>query len=190
MIWDSDGKARAVEGFDVQGPVREERYSASALALKLMLVRSQAGVGTDCFWSATHQLPRPIHCHRLLNIQGYDRRTRAWSWRLLPTPGRSTSTAIPRGDSTLAIPTPDSSRSWGLWIAPAARMTSRLARTVHFVPLRPPSTYHPVNTDCYEDGRPTSTPTARRAPRRALVLVPVDPSLKRMRPTCALVTTW
>lgn len=49
---------------------------------------------------------------------------KTWSVRLLPTPGRSATTGMPREVRRDAGPTPDTMRSWGDWKAPAESMTS------------------------------------------------------------------
>ncbi len=56
--------------------------------------------------------------------------TRMWSWRFLPTPGRFSTTSIPSGRSAEESPTPESISSFGLPMAPAARMTSLSARDI------------------------------------------------------------
>ena len=49
-ICESEGKATAVDGFAVQGPVREVRYSCSASSKKVLFVMRASGVGTLWFW--------------------------------------------------------------------------------------------------------------------------------------------
>ena len=48
-----------------------------------------------------------------------------WSWRFLPTPGRSWTTAMPSGCSSSAGPIPDSSSSRGELTAPPLKISSR-----------------------------------------------------------------
>src|SRR5689334_17345680 len=62
------------------------------------------------------------------------RRVVGWSWRLAPTEGRSFFTWTPAAWSTDAGPMPLVWRSWGVWMAPAARMTSFFAYTLRTVP--------------------------------------------------------
>src|SRR5260370_1111732 len=50
--------------------------------------------------------------------------TSTWSCRFSPPPGRFSTTSIPRLRSAFASPTPESIRSFGLLMAPAARITS------------------------------------------------------------------
>mmetsp|Transcript_967 Transcript_967/g.2770 ORF Transcript_967/g.2770 Transcript_967/m.2770 type:complete len:223 (-) Transcript_967:661-1329(-) len=47
-----------------------------------------------------------------------------WSWRFLPTPGRSATVSTLRSFKRDESPTPDSCRIWGDPIAPAVKMTS------------------------------------------------------------------
>jgi hypothetical protein len=53
-----------------------------------------------------------------------------WSWKLLPTPGESTTTGTPASSSRLFGPTPLAWRICGVWMEPAAMMISFLALTV------------------------------------------------------------
>lgn len=53
-----------------------------------------------------------------------------WSWKFWPTPGRSTTTGMPKLVSRSRSPTPDRWRSAGVCIPPAATRTSLLAVTV------------------------------------------------------------
>lgn len=53
-----------------------------------------------------------------------------WSWKFCPTPGRSTTVSIPAASRSFLGPMPLSCNSCGVWMAPAARMTSLFARTV------------------------------------------------------------
>src|SRR2546428_4530605 len=50
--------------------------------------------------------------------------TSTWSCRFSPTPGRFSTTSIPRPRSAFASPTPESIRSLGLLMVPAASITS------------------------------------------------------------------
>ena len=61
--------------------------------------------------------------------------TYGWSCRFPPTPGRSTATGTPTSPRWSAGPIPDSIKSCGEPIAPAARITSRAARTTCSRPL-------------------------------------------------------
>jgi hypothetical protein len=56
-------------------------------------------------------------------------RTFGWSWKLAPTPGRSTSTSIPAAFRTDGGPIPLRCRICGLCNAPAQRMVSTSALT-------------------------------------------------------------
>lgn len=52
-----------------------------------------------------------------------------WSWKFWPTPGRSTTVVMLADSSSFLGPMPLSCRTCGLWIPPAAIMTSFLALT-------------------------------------------------------------
>ena len=71
-----------------------------------------------------------------------------WSWKFLPTPGRSWTTGTPTAVSSSAGPIPDSSSSRGLLTAPLLKISSRSTRT---------STGLPFCRYCSPTARPFST---------------------------------
>ena len=58
-----------------------------------------------------------------------------WSWKFLPTPGRSCTTGTPTAVSSSAGPIPDSSSSRGLLTAPLLKISSRSTRTSAGLPF-------------------------------------------------------
>lgn len=57
-----------------------------------------------------------------------------WSWRFSPTPLLSTITSMPWARRRSASPMPESSNSWGVWVAPAARMASLETAILYVLP--------------------------------------------------------
>src|SRR5690606_10948578 len=62
-----------------------------------------------------------------------------WSWKFCPTPGRSTTVVMLAEVRSLRGPMPLSWRTCGLWIPPAATMTSFFARTTVSAALLEPT---------------------------------------------------
>jgi len=100
----------------VYGPVLLFRYNWSASALNVAFVVSSSGRG-------------------YVFVRAQFKYATGWSWRLEPTAGKSRRTSTPAASRTDAGPMPESWRICGVWIEPAARMTSFLAvnSTISFV---------------------------------------------------------
>lgn len=84
-------------------------------------------------WRRLHNVKRyaPHVCQIVLRtFLWYAHITIAWSWRFLPTPGRSLTTGIPCLLNWLESPIPESIRSFGESSAPAQTITSFDALTV------------------------------------------------------------
>ena len=135
--------APSCEGGMVSGPVRKSRYSRPIAALPNSELARSFRVVTPCTL--------------------YTVRICRWSCRFSPTPGSSWMTAMPCSRSSGAGPTPDSCRSCGEPIAPAASTTSPFATTSAVDPSSNRST----------------TPVARLTPSLLSIVT---------RCTCALVT--
>mmetsp|Transcript_23150 Transcript_23150/g.91849 ORF Transcript_23150/g.91849 Transcript_23150/m.91849 type:complete len:283 (+) Transcript_23150:769-1617(+) len=97
---------------DVSGPFRAKSHLAAATGFVAVVPGMRSAVECDLGASA---------------FERFETRHAGWSWRFLPTPGRSATTGMPSGSSSDLAPTPESMRICGEPMAPAVTRTSAAA---------------------------------------------------------------
>jgi len=122
-------------------------------------------------------------------LRRYTSTMAGWSCRFSPTPTRSTVVEMPSGLRSAGSPTPESSRSWGDWTAPADRMTSRVAVCRRGMEA---SETDQEGREQAGEGRTTvrvSPPPVGTSETPSATTSPVVPERQSICVTCALRTT-